>query len=294
MSESLVGISAAVLATISWSLAPITIKHGIKATTDLISVTGIRAFTAFLVLLPLTIFRIGEYLPTNYELTLILITGVLIGVSDIFYMEAIKRLGSWKAILIAYQYILIAQILAYLILDEVNGIYATLFTPIALFGIFIALRGSSNNGKSISIKLLLIAYMPAVLWGIATVISRYLTYSVDAVLIASFRSLFIAFIFIPVGFKKLTSLTTLGRRGFTYVLLSGFFTHVGGFLVFLYALRSVGTFISTLVNSMGPLITQLLSRKLSGEELSIRHVVGASITVGSVVLTLVLSSLNII
>lgn len=293
MSESLVGIGAAILATISWSLAPIAIRHGIRDDTDLISVTGVRALIAFLILLPLTASRIEEYSLTNYDLFLIVIAGILIGVSDVFYMKAIKRLGSWKAILIAYQYILIAQVLAYLLLGEVRGIYATFFTPLALLGIYIALKGSSNGDGNAAINIL-IAYMPAVLWGVATVISRYLTYSVDAVVIASLRSLSIAIIFTSIGFKRLITFTALGRRSFIYVLASGFFTHVGGFLVFLYALKFIGTFISTLVNSIGPLITQLLSRKLSGEELNRRHIIGALITTGSVALTLALSALILI
>ncbi|MEM2343428.1 MAG: DMT family transporter, partial [Sulfolobales archaeon] len=140
----------------------------------------------------------------------------------------------------------------------------------------------------------LIAYIPAILWGVATVISRYLTFNVDAVLIASLRSFFIAVIFTLLGFKHLHDFKYLGKQSFLYLLTSGFFTHVGGFLVFLYALKSVGTFVSTLVNSVGPLITQLISKKLSNERLGLRHLIGTSITTSSVVLAVVFSALNLI
>lgn len=292
MDGSLIGIGAAILATISWSLAPITIKYGVRSDTNLIAVTGIRALAAFLALLPLTFLKIDTYTLNYYDITLILISSVLVGISDLFYIEAIKRLGSWKAILIAYQYILIAQILAFIILNEVRGIYAVFFTPLALLGIYIALK---NDESSSSVPTnFLIAYIPAILWGAGTVISRYLVSNVDAVMIASLRSLFIAVIFAPLGFKYLQSLRSVGSQGLLCIIASGFFTHVGGFLIFLYALKFVGTFISTLANSMGPLITQLISKKLSNEELSIKHFIGTLITMISVVSALVFNALNLI
>ncbi len=293
MSDSLTGVGAAVLATISWSLAPIAIKQGIKSDTSLVAVTGIRGLAAFLILLPLTVSRIFVCTVDYYDVVLILVSAILVGVSDLFYIEAIKRIGSWRAILIAYQYILIAQILAFLILNEVRGIYAVFFTPLALLGIYVALKDEGSSSKSVSANFL-IAYIPAILWGVATVISRYLTFNVDAVLIASLRSFFIAVLFTLLGFKHLHDFKYLGKQSFLYLLTSGFFTHVGGFLVFLYALKSVGTFVSTLVNSVGPLITQLISKKLSNERLGLRHLIGTSITTSSVVLAVVFSALNLI
>ncbi len=292
MDDSLIGIGAAILATVSWSLAPIAIKQGVRSDTNLTAVAGVRALVALLALLPLTIPRINTYTLNYYDIALILTSGILVGVSDLFYIEAIKKLGSWKAILIAYQYILIAQILAFIMLNEVKGIYATIFTPLALLGIYIALKdGESSSSTPTNF---LIAYIPAVLWGFGTVISRYLISGIDAVLIASLRSFFISIIFIPLGFKHLHGLKNVGKQGLLYMFISGFFTHVSGFLIFLYALKFVGTFISTLANSMGPLITQLISKKLSNEGLSTRHVVGTLVTTMSVVLTLVLNALNLI
>ncbi len=293
MEDPIVGIGAAVIATVSWSLAPIAIKQGLKSDTNLVVVTGVRALIAFLILLPLTINRVIDYTLSCYDLTLILISGVLIGVSDLFYMEAIKRLGSWRAILIAYQYILIAQVLAFLLLGEVGGVYASFFTPLALLGIYIALKDGGTSSRITPYNFLM-AYVPAILWGTATVISRYLTFGVDAMLIALLRSFFIATIFTLLGIKHLPDFKKVDRRGIICVLTSGFFTHVGGFLVFLYALKLVGTFISTLVNSIGPLITQLISRRLSNEKLSIRHFIGTLITTASVALTLTFSALNLI
>lgn len=293
MSESLIGVGAAVLATISWSLAPIAIKKGVKSDTNLVAVTGIRGLAAFLILLPLTVSRIFVCVVDYYDVVLILASAVLVGVSDLFYIEAIKRIGSWRAILIAYQYILIAQILAFFILNEVRGIYAAFLTPLALLGIYVALKNDGNSSRSVSTDLL-IAYIPAILWGVATVISRYLTFNVDAVLIASLRSFFIATLFTLLGFKHLQGFKHLEKQGFLYLLTSGLFTHVGGFLIFLYSLKLVGTFVSTLVNSMGPLITQLISKRLSDEKLSLRQLAGTLITTSSVVLTIVFSVLNLI
>lgn len=293
MSDLLTGVGAAVLATISWSLAPIAIKKGVKSDTNLVAVAGIRGLAAFLILLPLTVPKVFVCMVDYYDVVLILTSAVLVGVSDLFYIEAIKRIGSWRAILIAYQYILIAQILAFLILNEVRGIYAVFFTPLALLGIYIALKNDGNPSRSVSTNFL-IAYIPAVLWGVATVISRYLTFNVDAVLIASLRSFFIAALFTLLGFKHLRDFKHLEKQGFLCLFTSGFFTHVGGFLIFLYALKFVGTFISTLVNSMGPLITQLISKKLSNEKLSLKHLVGTLITTSSVALTILFSALNLI
>ncbi|MEM4518185.1 MAG: hypothetical protein QXH46_02410, partial [Sulfolobales archaeon] len=85
MSDSLTGVGAAVLATISWSLAPIAIKQGIKSDTSLAAVTGIRGLAAFLILLPLTVSRIFICTVDYYDVVLILVSAILVGVSDLFY-----------------------------------------------------------------------------------------------------------------------------------------------------------------------------------------------------------------
>jgi len=287
------GILAATVATISWSLAPVAIKLGIKSDIDLIVLAGVRGLVAFILLAPISIPNILTYNLNHYDIILILISSILIGVSDLFYIEAIKRLGSWRAILIAYQYILIAQILAYLLLNEVRGIYAIFFTPIALLGIYIALSSSESLTNKDKINFL-IAYTPAIFWGVATVISKYLTSTVDAVLIATLRAFFIALIFTSLSIRRIRCFSSLSRFGLLSLLASGFFTHVGGFLTFLYALKFVGTFISTLINSIGPLITQFIASKLSREGLSLRHVVGALVTTSSIALALILSMFNIV
>jgi len=293
MDEALMGILAATVATISWSLAPVAIKLGIKSDIDLIVLAGVRGLVAFILLAPISIPNILTYNLNHYDIILILISSILIGVSDLFYIEAIKRLGSWRAILIAYQYILIAQILAYLLLNEVRGIYAIFFTPIALLGIYIALSSSESLTNKDKINFL-IAYTPAIFWGVATVISKYLTSTVDAVLIATLRAFFIALIFTSLSIRRIRCFSSLSRFGLLSLLASGFFTHVGGFLTFLYALKFVGTFISTLINSIGPLITQFIASKLSREGLSLRHVVGALVTTSSIALALILSMFNIV
>ncbi len=287
------GILAATVATVSWSLAPVAIKLGIKSDIDLIVLAGVRGLVAFILLAPISIPNILTYNLNHYDIILILISSILIGVSDLFYIEAIKRLGSWRAILIAYQYILIAQILAYLLLNEVRGIYAIFFTPIALLGIYIALSSSESLTNKDKINFL-IAYAPAIFWGVATVISKYLTSTVDAVLIATLRAFFIALIFTSLSIRRIRCFSSLSRFGLLSLLASGFFTHVGGFLTFLYALKFVGTFISTLINSMGPLITQFIAGKLSREGLGLRHVVGALVTTSSIALALMLSMFNIV
>jgi len=293
MDEALMGILAATVATVSWSLAPVAIKLGIKSDIDLIVLAGVRGLVAFILLAPISIPNILTYNLNHYDIILILISSILIGVSDLFYIEAIKRLGSWRAILIAYQYILIAQILAYLLLNEVRGIYAIFFTPIALLGIYIALSSSESLTNKDKINFL-IAYAPAIFWGVATVISKYLTSTVDAVLIATLRAFFIALIFTSLSIRRIRCFSSLSRFGLLSLLASGFFTHVGGFLTFLYALKFVGTFISTLINSMGPLITQFIAGKLSREGLGLRHVVGALVTTSSIALALMLSMFNIV
>ncbi len=281
------GVIAATIATISWSIAPITIRLGIKNNVNLALVAGIRAFIASITLLPIALLFSNNHHVYFYDLLLIIVSGTVVGLSDLLYIESIKRLGSWRAILISYQYILIAQILAYLALKEVRGIYAMFFTPLASLGLYIALKDSKHS-TSITLSNFMMAYVPAVLWGIATVISKYLTGSVDLLMIAMYRSMVIALIFTLLGIRNLRELRNIGAEGFLYIAMSGIFTHVSGFSIFLYALKSIGTFISTLINSLGPLITQIISNKLCNEEVSRRHVFGALITTSSIVLTLII------
>lgn len=279
---------AALLATLSWSLAPVVIRLSIGTGTNLSLITGIRAFSAFIILLPLSIISNVDYIICLNDLLLILVSGFLVGLSDLFYIDSIRRLGSWRAILVSYQYILIAQVLAFLLLKEFEGIIATLFTPIALLGLYIALK-DDRSSSSATMMDYLIAYIPAILWGIATVLSKYLTTVVDVLAIATYRSLFITLIFTVLGSRHVGDLRVLGIKKLVGIMMSGFLTHVGGFTSFLYALRFVGTFISTLTNSLGPLLTQVISSRVCGEELRRRHVLGALIITYAIVATLIIN-----
>lgn len=286
MDEALAGVIAAAVATVSWAVAPVMIRLGLTYPVSPTLLAGVRALSGFALLLPIYLTYVHEVYLNPHILLMIIISGILVGVGDVLYIVSIKNLGSWRAILIAYQYILIAQVLAFTLLNEVRGVYAMFFTPLALLGIYIALREGGNGG--ISLRDVVVAYAPAVMWGVATVISRYLADVSNNVAVATLRALILATTFTALGCRSLKSLRRLGSGSLGYILISGIFTHVGGFLSFLYALKYIGTFLSTLVNSISPLITQLMARKLSNEYVSLRQVIGVLVTVAAVATALTL------
>ncbi len=130
-----IGISAALTASMIWSLAPGLIsRYGGKTKSTVLNT--LRAYYASLILLIYILLTLSNRWLSSEGILVIIISaifGPLLG--DTLYIKSIKRIGGGNAISISYTYIFFAQLYSFIIFNEEISLSMIIGTFISLLGI---------------------------------------------------------------------------------------------------------------------------------------------------------------
>lgn len=145
--ERLLGVTAAVGASIAWALNPAFFRVGARGV-DAATFNALRVLSALPFLAALVVGVEGLELPSAPEAWLYIATASIIGVGlgDALYIEASKRIGGGRAVTIGYLYILASQLLAHALLGEELGMRMALGTLAALTGLWLVATEGMSTG----------------------------------------------------------------------------------------------------------------------------------------------------
>ena len=270
----IIGISAALTASMIWSLAPGLIsRYGGKTKSTVLNT--LRAYYASIILL--------IYILSTLNNRWILIKGIPIIITsaffgpllgDILYIKSIKRIGGGNAVSISYTYIFFAQLYSYILFNEKITIFMIIGTFISLLGIYVTYSGEKQK---LVLKGLIYAIGASLSWGMGATLSKLALIYGDPVTVAFVRNLFTALTLSIFTYKYLPG--TLKLKG---VQLTAFITGGLGFGVgmtlFLTAISLVGVNATVLTTSITPVLGRILARIIAHEKPSTRAYLGTLTT----------------
>ncbi len=270
----IIGISAALTASMIWSLAPGLIsRYGGKTKSTVLNT--LRAYYASIILL--------IYILSTLNNRWILIKGIPIIITSAFfgpllgdtlYIKSIKRIGGGNAVSISYTYIFFAQLYSYILFNEKITIFMIIGTFISLLGIYVTYSGEKQK---LVLKGLIYAIGASLSWGMGATLSKLALIYGDPVTVAFVRNLFTALTLSIFTYKYLPG--TLKLKG---VQLTAFITGGLGFGVgmtlFLTAISLVGVNATVLTTSITPVLGRVLARIIAHEKPSTRAYLGTLTT----------------
>lgn len=277
------GILYAIVASILWSFNPLIIKkygYGISP----IALNLLRIAAAFLFLLIVMIFR-GLNIVLSFHGLLFIVASALIGpgTGDIAYIKCIRVLGAGRAITIGYLYIFIAQFLSALLLGETINVNLITGSVLAFLGIYFVFKEDVN--REVDLGKVFIGFIPAVAWGIGSVVNKFaLNYS-DPLSLGFARSIILTLILLPISFNEAKSGLLVKRIVFTAIVTGGLGYGVG-IPLFLEAIKIVGVTVTVLSTTLTPVLGRLLSVVFADEKINYEGLIGTLLVVSGILIGL--------
>ena len=269
-----IGVSAALTASMIWSLAPGLIsRYGGKTKSTVLNT--LRAYYASLILLIYILLTLSNRW-LSFEGILVIIISAIFGplLGDTLYIKSIKRIGGGNAISISYTYIFFAQLYSFIIFNEEISLSMIIGTFISLLGIYVTYSGEKQK---LVLKGLVYAIGASLSWGMGATLSKLALMYGDPVTVAFVRNLFTALALSIFTYKYLPG--TLKLKG---VQLTAFITGGLGFGVgmtlFLTAISLVGVSATVLTTSITPVLGRILARIIAHEKPSMKAYLGTLTT----------------
>ena len=193
MNEAVLGVVSGLLSALLWGLNPLLIKAITDVEPNPIIISGLRQFWSGIIAIILII-SLNLFAPIEYVL-LITLSGVLGPViGDIGFTIALRELGSGLGTLISYQYVIVTQLLAVMILGEpysIGKLLATISSMTALAPILS--RDYLREKKFLGVMGALIACLG---WASATIINnKVVQTSVDPLCFTITRTVILLLVF---------------------------------------------------------------------------------------------------
>ena len=283
--ELIAGVIADDASSVAFSTASIFIKLSLRDVRDPFLVNGIRAAFASLVYIP--ILAVMDVKNVSLYVFAVIVASTVIGpgIGDVLFIVSVDKLGAGLATVLSYQYILIAQILNIFILQDYRGFISLYLTPLALFGMYLAV---SEGGMKTNLKGVVFAYAAAFVWGLSTILVSYLvnTCGLPPIQVAGLRVVVLAPILMSIGVRNIRTMT---KRALAILATSGVVSYFIGFILFTTSLRVLGVMIPSLATTLTPMLSQLISSKVLSEALTPRRVTGSLLIIISLILVVLLA-----
>ena len=295
MSIEEIGVVLSILTAISWSLAAVLYKVGLKEEdSDVIVANGIRAFSALLFIFLATIFlgNLNEINKLTTWLLFLIVANVSVGIllGDCLFFIALRDAGVAIGYPVAYTYSLFVSIFAYFFLQEAVNIWTFISAILVIFGIFLLFFKAEKSESKHMVKGLVAAILTAMCWGISIPILKILLLNIEPFFLNLVRLIvlnLIVWLLILSKKGKRRKIRSLGRSGLIALLTGGIFGIGLGAILFLFSINLIGAAKSTIITSSSPLFSTVLGVTVLKEKLDKLRILGiATIILGIYIISI--------
>jgi len=282
-----IGVALTILTAVSWSLAAVLYKVGLKEEdSDVIVANGIRAISALLFIFLTTIF-LGDMNEINKLTTWLLFlivanvsVGILLG--DCLFFIALRDAGVAIGYPVTYTYSLFVAIFAYFFLQEAVNIWTFISAILIIVGISLLFFKAEKSESKHMVKGLTAAILAAICWGISIPILKILLLNIEPFFLNLVRLIvlnIIVWLLILSKKGKRRKVRSLGKSGLIVLLTGGIFGIGLGAILFLFSINLIGTARSTIITSSSPLFSTIFGILILKEKLDKPRILGIAIVI---------------
>lgn len=226
-----IGIILSVLTAISWSLATVLYKIGLKRENlDVIVANGVRTILCliFMFIIAVVVGEINQINKLPVWIIFLIVVDVLFGIflGDTLFLVAIRDAGVALGHPVSYTYSLFAVVFAYLLLQEPVNIWTFISAIIVISGVFLLFFKVERSVSKHMVKGLIAAILASFSWGISMIILKIILLSTSPILLNFIRLLalnIIIWTLIPVNKRKRSELRSIDKKTLVILSIGGFF-----------------------------------------------------------------------
>ena len=287
MSVEEIGVALSILTAVSWSLAAVLYKVGLKEEdSDVIVANGVRAFSALLFIFLATIFLgdMNEINKLTVWLLFLIVANVSVGIllGDCLFFIALRDAGVAIGYPVTYTYSLFVAIFAYFFLQEAVNIWTFISAILIIVGISLLFFKAEKSESKHMVKGLIAAILAAMCWGISIPILKILLLNIEPFFLNLVRLIvlnLIVWLLILSKKGKRRKVRSLGRSNLIVLLTGGIFGIGLGAILFLFSINLIGAAKSTIITSSSPLFSTVLGVAVLKEKLDKLRILGIAIII---------------
>lgn len=278
------GVFLVILSAVGFALLPI---FGLYAYGYDVSVQTLLFFRFFIASILFFSYIIFKGLPWRLNrgqlFSLFILGGILYTIMSNFYLSSVKFIPASLAVLLLYTYPIFVTILAFFVEKERLSLQNMAAIGLCFLGLYIVLRAPFHNMNYLGVFFALGA---AVAYGIYIIFSRQVVTQVSPLVTSAYVTLFASISLFALGiFLNTLNLSSIAS-GFAWLPVMGvaLCSTVIAIFTFFIGVSLIGSTKASIISTVEPLITIILSTLLFGEALTVLQLVGGLLVLGGAIL----------
>lgn len=286
-----IAVGASILAALSWSIAALLYKIGLKSFNVLLAnLIRLTSATAFLSLLLTFLYGLNWLRVMSYPVIFYMIANVTaaLGIGDLCYFISINKIGVSRAVPIAYSFPLFLYPLAILLLGEETELYSLIASVLVVLGIYLVSQGGEQGMSRTDLTGILPAICTAFSWALSIIFLKLALQHAETLALNAGRMLII----LPIMFLAVIASAShkqvsphKAKSRLISLVLAGIIALGIGDTLLIYALSLASATIVAPLSATSPLFSAILAMAFLREKVTSKLALGAMlITIGAGIL----------
>lgn len=276
------GIIAALASAASWAFGTVIFER-IGKVMPYAGITFLKSlFSAILMFL--LVVTIGNFKTISIHDAIILIGSGIVGIAigDTLFFKSLLDLGAKVQVLYFMLGQIVTMLLSFLLLGDVLSIEEYIGATILLFGIVVVTWGKQEDHPN-KIRGIIGGFLSILCFSVSTIMIKYTDEQIDVVSASFYRMLAGTIIMMLVGTtthnKNSWTEPLKSKKLLTLFLLNVFVITVGGFILSMFAIKTISVSLASILSTTEPVFVLLLAFMINHERVSRRELAGAIITI---------------
>ncbi len=276
------GIIAALASAASWAFGTVVFER-IGKVMQYAGITFLKSLLSMILMFVLVV-TIGDFRTISIHDTIILIGSGIIGIAigDTLFFKSLQDLGAKVQVLYFMLGQVVTMLLSFLLLGDVLSIEEYIGASILLFGIVVVTWGKQEDHPNKK-RGIIGGFLSILCFSVSTIMIKYTEEQIDVVSASFYRMLAGTVIMMMVGTTTHSIKTWIEplkyRKMLALFLLNVFVITVGGFILSMYAIKTISVSLASILSTTEPVFVLLLAFLINHERASRRELVGAIITI---------------
>lgn len=276
------GIIAALASAASWAFGTVVFER-IGKVIPYAGITFLKSLFSMILMFVLVV-TIGDFKTISIHDAIILIGSGIIGIAigDTLFFKSLQDLGAKVQVLYFMLGQVVIMLLSFLLLGDILSIEEYIGATILLFGIVVVTWGKQEDHPN-KTRGIVGGFLSILCFSVSTIMIKYTEEQIDVVSASFYRMLAGTVIMMLVGTTthsiKLWMEPLKSKKLFALFLLNVFVITVGGFILSMFAIKTISVSLASILSTTEPVFVLLLAFLINHERVCRRELAGAIITI---------------
>lgn len=278
----MLGVIAALTSAASWAFATVVFER-LGKIIPYAGITFLKGLFSVLLMLLLVVWAGNLYSVSAHDAMILVFSGIIgIAVGDTLFFKSLQDLGAKMQVLYFMLGQIITMLLSFLLLGDLLSTEEYVGAMILLCGIVIVMWGRQEDHPN-KTRGIIGGFISILCFSISAIMIKFTESNIDIISASFYRMLAGTLIMSLVGIttKSIKSWMLPLKHCSTLALflLNVLVITIGGFILSMYAIKTISVSLASILSTTEPVFVLLLSYLINHEKISGRELIGATVSI---------------